>query len=639
VPTTVIGVMPPGFRFPVDHHYWIPLRANPLSHERLRGPQLWVFGRLAPGISLQQAQAEFTAVGGRTATAHPALYKGLQPLVLPFTHDHSGLNTPMRLWMYRVATLLVSALTIVVAINLAILVYARTVTRLGEIAVRTALGAGRRRILAQLFIESLALSIVGAGAGLLLADLALDRLRALLQQGLLISGAMAYWIDLELSIPTFVYALALSIVAAFIMGVLPGLQATSGRVAAALRRLDVRSSTRLGPLWTTMVIVQVVVAVAVLPMSVYVTWQVARMFTASPAIEAEKFAVARVAVGGADVDANRVRARQLDFTSRLIAEPGVVAVTYSSGIPGFSPGRLLQFVAGQPGATSEGVIGVDSLDVAPDLFDVYGARTLAGRSFTATDLGAANAVVVNRTFVNELLNPSTALGARFRYTASTERPGTTAEATYEIVGIVSDFPGFPPEPGSAGAPTVYHPARPGDVHPFALSVRFTDRVPDDFPNRLRTIGAEVDPAMQLQRAALLTDLYDEMRSLWRYLAWGIGLVTLSVLLLSAAGIYAMMSFTIAQRTREIAIRMALGAAPHRLLLNTFSRVAFQLGLGVAIGTALSAAIFQNDDLAVNESLAFVSIVAAIMTGIGVFAAVGPARRGLRIEASEALKAE
>ena len=165
VPRTVVGVMPEGFKFPVDHQFWIPFHDKALNYQRWQGPPIYMFGRLAPGATIQHARAEFAAVSQRTAVAHPETQPHLVPAVVPYTYDHSGIGDPTFLWALRVGQLLVGALTFVVAINLAILVYARTVTRLGEIAVRSALGASRRRILAQLFIEALALSILGRARG------------------------------------------------------------------------------------------------------------------------------------------------------------------------------------------------------------------------------------------------------------------------------------------------------------------------------------------------------------------------------------------------------------------------------------------------------------------------------------------
>jgi putative ABC transport system permease protein len=145
-----------GFRFPVDHQFWIPLRANPLQYERLHGPSIYMFGRLAPGVMWDGAQAELTTIGQRAAAAYPQTHERLRPVILPYTREHLDLTDPDLVWLLRIAQILIGALSFVVAVNLAILVYARTVTRLGEIAVRTALGASRRRILAQLFIEALA---------------------------------------------------------------------------------------------------------------------------------------------------------------------------------------------------------------------------------------------------------------------------------------------------------------------------------------------------------------------------------------------------------------------------------------------------------------------------------------------------
>nr|MDQ3345985.1 ABC transporter permease [Chloroflexota bacterium] len=166
---TVVGVMPDGFKFPVDHQFWVPLRANPSEYERLQGPSLYVFGRLAPGVTLEEAQAELTTIGQRAAAANPDTHARLRPRVLPYPREHVDLSQPALVWMLRVAQLLIGVLAFVVAVNVAILLYARTVTRLGEIALRTALGASRSRILAQLFTEALALALVGAAAGLVLA--------------------------------------------------------------------------------------------------------------------------------------------------------------------------------------------------------------------------------------------------------------------------------------------------------------------------------------------------------------------------------------------------------------------------------------------------------------------------------------
>jgi len=334
-PSTIVGVMPPDFQFPIDHQYWIPLRLNPLSYKILEGPELTLFGRLAPGASLARAQAELTTLGERLAAAQPASHARLRPTVVPYVLEFSGMVTPSRVWMIMIAKLLVGALAFVVAINLAILIYARTVTRMGEIAIRTALGATRRRILAQLFIEAFALSLLGAVAGLAIASAALG----LVHNFVFIGGGAPFWLRYSMSTGTAFYALSLAVAAAFLMGVVPGLKATGRRLNANLHELNGRTGTRLGPMWTTMVVAQIAVAVAVLPASVYLSWLIVRTELVGPGFATDNFVVSVVAMSDDSemVDAGRLAVRQNELMARIASEPGVTAVTFSSGVPGFGP--------------------------------------------------------------------------------------------------------------------------------------------------------------------------------------------------------------------------------------------------------------------------------------------------------------
>jgi hypothetical protein len=417
-----------------------------------------------------------------------------------------------------------------------------------------------------------------------------------------------------------------------------------------LRELDARSGARLGPVWTTLVVAQVAVAVALLPIAVHVTWQVVWMGAAGPDFAADRFLIGLIAAGDEVrlADLPRVRQRHVELMSRLEAEPEVTAVAFSSGVPGFAAGRLMRFESRAESNTTALKhpavdLGIDTLDVGLNVFETYDAGLVAGRKFEAADLGQTNAVIVNEAFVREFLSEGTAaaaaLGVRFRYVAPYERRGTSPDTSYQIVGVVADFPRFPQEPGSDGDPTSYHPAAPGDVHPIVLSVQFGGAVPQGFRDRFRAIAAELDPALQLRRVLPLADYFYQVRSLWRYLAWGIALVTLSVILLSAAGMYALMSFTVAQRTREIAIRAALGAAPRRLLAGIFGRVTRQLSLGLAVGALLATGIFDSVDVGFGRAASLVLLVSAFMVAVALLAASGPARRGLRIEPSDALRTD
>jgi predicted permease len=632
-PTTIVGVMPEGFGFPVDHQLWIPLRLNPSNYQPWRGPELELFGRLAAGATIDQARAELAGAGRRFAEAHPERPERLEPVVLPFTREHLELNDPGIVWLLRAAQVLVGALSLIVAVNLAILLYARTITRLGEIAVRTALGASRRRILSQLFIEALALTLLGAAAGLLLASVALRQSAALA----LANGSFPFWVRYELTGSTVLYAVTLAVAAALIMGVLPGLKATGARLSANLQELNGRTGTRLGSAWTTLIVAQVAIAVALLPAALFITWHVVGIELKGPGVAVDKFVVANLTAGdGAGAARENIGERQKALMTRLREEPGVAAVTFSSALPGFGPDRRIEF---DPSARPRGAAAVDvaTFRVASDLLAVYGTRMLAGRQFDARDTGASRAAIVNRSFAALLEQPNGVLGARFRY-ARAETLGLRPD-WYEIVGVVDDFPGFPRDPGSGGEPSAYLPAAPGDFQLAVLSVRFIDTIPGDAAERFRLAAAEVDSALQLRRIVPLSDFYNELRSVWRSIAWAVAIVTMSVLLLSAAGVQAMMSVTIAQRTREIGIRSALGAQPRQLLLGIFGQAIRQLGIGVLVGSMLSVGVFVAAGIGVGAAVSLLVAVANVMIVVASLAALGPARRSLRLQTVEALRVE
>jgi putative ABC transport system permease protein len=637
VPTTVVGVMPPGFAFPVDHQVWAPLRLDPSATRAWEGAGFHVFGRLAPGATVERAEAELAAIARPVAAADPERPARLQTVVVPFTRAHMELAGPALVWLMRAAQYLVGALALVVAVNLAILFYARTVTRLGEIAVRSALGASRRRILSQLFVEALALTLLGAAAGLMLADLALRKGQALGTQ----SGGLPFWVRYEVSPRTALYALVLAVVAALIMGVLPGVKATGRRLTGSLQELHGRAGTRLGSLWTTLIVTQVAVAVAVLPAAVYLGRHVARIELSDPRLDLDRLVVANMALSddGPVVDEALVERRHRELVARLREEPGIASVTFSSAVPGFGPDRWVELEPGAPRRQASAA-EVAVIDVDVDLLGVYGARLVAGRDFAAGDVGAGRAAIVNHSFATELLGPaSRVLGTRFRYPAAAGETASAPSGWYEIVGVVEDFPGFPRTPGSETEPTVYHPIGPGAVHPTVLTIRFADGTPAAPAERIRALGAEVDASMQLRRIVPLSDFYEELRSVWRAIAWVVALVSSAVLLLSAAGAHALMSFTIAQRTREIGIRSALGAQPRHLLLAIFRRTLGQLGLGILAGSLVAIAVCTAVGTGAATAAALLATVAAVMAAVAALAALGPARRILSVQAIEALRVD
>jgi hypothetical protein len=372
---------------------------------------------------------------------------------------------------------------------------------------------------------------------------------------------------------------------------------------------------------------------------VFLTWYVVRMEFVGRSAVVDRLAVANMVLSdeASARDAGLVRQRQDDLMSRLRGEPGVTAVTFSSALPGLGPDRRIEF---QPSTKvrEAGVVDVASFRIDVELLRVYEARLLAGRGFEARDAGAARAAIVNRTFANALLESSTgALGTQFRYAAASD--GGAPSEWYEIVGVVDDFPGLPRAPGAGGEPSVYHPLASGAAHPAVLSIKFGDTPPANIAQRVREIGVEIDPALQMRRVVPLAVFYDEARSAFQAIALAVAFVTAAVLLLSAAGVHAMMSFTIAQRTREIGIRSALGAQPRHLVLGIFKGAMRQLALGIGAGSLLSIGAFSIVGTGVWPASGLLVTVAAVMAVVVSLAAIAPARRILRIQTVEALRVE
>lgn len=643
---TIVGVMPQGFAFPVNHRVWVPLALRASDYAPGDGPSIFVSGRLAPGFDLDDANAEVEAIGTRLAAAFPDVNGHLRPEVVPYTYQFFGGNRHSgdALWP---ATALVTLLLVVVAVNVGILIYARTATRLGEIAVRTALGASRRRIVAQLVAESLMLSAGATALGLVFVTMALAWARGSIQS----LGDSTFWTAYAMTGPAVLYAVALALLVAFITGVVPALRATGKHVQSDLRITNRGAGLRMGRTWTTLIVVQVAVASAGLPIAVALGW-----FQIRDAFRVPNFAVDETAFANVQLDSDRPAAASegsegasVSFarlgqalSQRLDAEPGIVAHSFTVNLPLNRRTALVSLDAGSPAADDASPHRIVRSTVDPAFFHTVGIGLLAGRAFVTGDRADSpvHPVVVNRAFVDRLLGGGDALGRRLRYVS--DAPGERvidARPWHEIVGVVEDLEANPIAEGLVD-PCVYQPMRGSHVTGSGLAIRLA--VPEDraLARRLPAIAAALDPALRVS-VVPVRQSYATLRKILDTSALALGVALLSVILLAAAGIYALMAFTVARRRHEIALRAALGAEPRRLLRGIFGQAARQIAGGVVIGISLAllidrAAANDGGALAGRAGLLLSSTV-VLMTAVGIAAALGPARRGLRIQPLEALK--
>jgi putative ABC transport system permease protein len=674
-PHSIIGVMPKGFAFPVNDHFWVPLRAGLAPPDPLTGPALMVFGRLAPGATLAGAQAELAVIGQRTALAFPKIYARLRPQVMPYPRPFVGIHTTQDVTGILVTQGILVSLLVLVCLNVAILVYTRTAMRQAEIGLRTALGASRGRIVTQLFIEAFVLSALAALAGVAIAALGLRQVAA---ATLPIASDLPFWMSFRLSPEAVLYAVVLSVFAAAIVGIVPAFQATRRGLQTGLRVAGA-GGMRLGKTWTILIIAQVSFAVALLPPAVSSAWEDTQDGIAGLGFSAEEFLSAQLgmdsvpgtgatAAAGTLESTRRFAGRQTELMRRLEAEPRVSTVTFAMANPGEERNARIEVEGvapfpSQSGAEASGSASRSETEVREvrfnrvdvNFFRIFEVPILAGRGFEPADIVSADAgpslqnegppeggaVVVNQPFAQRIFGGN-ALGRSIRYVdRSRDAVAQNVESGrwYEIVGIVSDFP-TGVSPGMRDPELkVYHALAAGQVQPAAIAIRMRGGAPSTFTQRLREIAAAVDPNLHLRNIRSLDEALRSEQWISRLQAVVFGAVTVSVLMLSSAGMYALMSFTVSQRRKEIGIRMALGADWKRIVASIFSRALLQLAGGAALGTALGVVLEKasGGNLMRGNAAAVLPSVALVMMAVGFLAALGPARRSLRIEPTEALR--
>lgn len=654
---TIVGVMPEGFGFPVNHTFWIPWRIDPAVYQPLTGPNVTVFGRLAPGATLESANAEFIAFGARATAASPATHEHLRPLVIPYTYAYNDMGDPENTIAMRAIELSLVMLLVLVCVNVAILVYARTATRQGEIAVRAALGASRRRIVSQLFVEALTLAAIAAAIGVFLIAVTMPLLEGEMRS--ITGGRLPFWMHFRVAFDDVSYVVALTLIAASIVGVLPALKATGTNVQGRLQTLSAGGGSRMqmGRLWTLLVVMQVGLTVTLLPAALFFTWDGLRLRPATNGFASPEFVSATLTLdrateppGQSDAAAAAARfaAAHARLDEALRAEPAVVDVTYSLVDAGQE--RAMALVA-ENEPPPQDPVNYNIADgskighlarynrVAINFFDAFSVPVLLGRGFTAADLGTDH-VIINRTLADAVFKGGNPLGRRVKYVGRSRESQSDArslERWFEIIGVVPDFP----DNEYVADLDLYHPVTFGDLQPARIAVRVRGADPESFMSTLRNVAAAVDRNLQLRETMTIAMAVKREQGMFRLIGATVGSVMLSIVILSAAGIYSLMSFTVAKRRREIGIRAALGADRGRLLAGIFSRVLTQLGAGALIGFAGSVAVEQllEGEMYQGRGAVILPAVVIVMTIAGVIAAIGPARQGLSIQPIEALRDE
>jgi predicted permease len=630
-PATIVGVMPEGFRFPVSHQLWMPLRVEPASPRA--GPGVFVFGRLADGTTYESAQAELRALGGRIAAANPATHARLMPRVSPFASSGPAFGASRLLPLTNVLPWLLLA---VACANVSTLTFARTATRETELLVRNALGASRFRIMMQLFVEALVLCAVAAFAGVIAANFLLSYITSLL---LVMAADLPFWWQFRIGPVTVVYAALLAFAAAAVVGVLPAIGATGPRLQAALARMTSGASIRFGGAWSVLIVLQVMFAALCLPLGLSIAMNALEKDAPSsfPAAEYLTFRAVLdrdvgLATPGAAGASFRDRALRVfaDLERRLEAEPSVSAVTFADGLPGtgYPLDRLVVQRESGPPALIDAQIDGDRVWVAKvdiGFFEAFRMPRVAGRAFQPGDEGAqTHPVIVNETLARNIGGPP--LGARLRDADAPDGPWR------EVVGVVRSSESM------GEGDVMFVPASAADVSPALIAVHVRGDTAA-FAPRLRGIAAQVDPGLRVYDLMPLDEAQRRRDPVAVPAMVTIVAITLLALALSAAGLYSLMSVAVTRRTREIGIRIALGASPRAVLAALFARAATQLGLGILAGVLLCPPLMAalGDQEPLRKMVPPMVAASGCMMLVGLIACGVPARRALRVEVIDAVR--
>jgi predicted permease len=633
---TVVGVMPNGFAFPRREQLWTPLSIPDAGLRPGEGPAIdRSFGRLAPGVTLKEAEAQLQVVGSRLAADHPQTHATLRPRVVAYARSFIEAGEPGLASLMSAARVLIGIVVLIVAVNVGTLVYARNAFRVGEVALRMALGASQRRIAVQMFLEALVLASLAGVVALAVMAWPLHLLREVFATAIAQGAPLPYWFVVRVGPNTMLVIAGLVLLCAVLTGILPALKLTDRQMRSSLQRGQQGVlSLRFGTATTAVIVTQVTISVALLTVA---GAQLRTLVDDWMSVDDRQLAQAgylSVQLRWDSADRARQAETRQALGRQLSEEPEVRGVTFDAFL-GTRPFQAASSAAAGPRWTY--VVAIE-----PNYFAVHDAAILAGRPFDATDAGDIRRPVamVNEAFVRTVLSTGDVIGQRVR--PFDPRGSRSPGDAREIVGVVRDVPTFEISqrgPAWVAQPTMYVPL-PAISPPLRMTVRVRND-PQQFVPRLSAIAAEIDPTLVVHQPRLLERIDSIDLLFLRLYGFGVAFLVFAVLLLATAGVYSMMSFTVAQRTREIGIRTALGARPTRVVADVFSRALRQVGAGTALGLVVG--FFASDGpfalssgLFVHGPWLMIGVVALILATVGLACGI-PLQRALRIQPTEALR--
>jgi predicted permease len=647
---TVIGVMPPNFKFPISDELWVPLYnefpPEPRGELRLgannNAPA--VMGRLKPGVSIDQANAEFVGLARRLAQENPKTNSTLvSASVQPLLNAMTGVQLRQQVWAMLAAVILV---LLIACVNVMNMQFGRAALRAKEVAIRGALGATRWRIVRQMLTESFVVAALGAVAGVMLAFWTVDMF---IRATSALPFPLPYWVHFKIDGPVLAFTLALTLVATIVSGLAPALVIAKGNAAEIMKEGGRGNSSRLVNAITRVLIIgQIALTAALLIVATLQIQSIRNQLNLTYGYDENAIYAARMGLmEGAypNPDTRREFFRRAVRALRDNPQFGSAAMSSRFRMTFDAQGQFE--VDGQKYMTDRDRPRGNFESISDNYFTALGLKVLEGRDFTIDDSDANQPVVlVNASFARKYYGRESAIGHRIRiFNPGNPQPWRT------IVGVVPDTLMQGPFDQQTDSTGFFLPLLGADPAPQFCTILVRPRPgqrADTLGPVLKNAVAELDSNLPTYFPGTPARFHQEVLGGNRIIATLFSIFGVVAFILSAVGLYGVMTFSVNQRRQEFGIRMALGADAARIFRMVMSQGAWQLAIGLVLGaggaalllgvmaaTALRNLLFKVNALEPSIYLA----VAGLLTFVAALSCFVPARRATRVNPMVALRTE
>jgi putative ABC transport system permease protein len=633
-PATIVGVMPPAIKFPTQAELWMQIVPDPANDKR-NARDLFGVGRLQPGVTRGAALTELSGIAANLAKQYPDTNKDLGASIETFNERFNG--GPIRI-VFLALLGAVGFVLLIACANVANLQLSRAIERAREMAVRVALGATRWRIIRALLVESVLLGCLGGIVGLAIAMVGVTLFdRAVADVG------KPYWINFSFDFMVFAYLAMICIATGIIFGLVPALQVSRTNVNDLLKEggRGNAGSRRARWLSSTMVIIELALTIVLLVGAGLMVRSFMKLYSLDLGIPVDHLMTMRMSLP--QVKYKTPAARLAFFEAlepKLTGLPAVESAAFTSNVPGFGAEWKRLDIEGRPIARLEDHPQISVATVSSGFFKTAGVSIIRGRALDEKDGGAGlENAVVNERFAATHFKGEDPIGRRIRWVV---REGQPIPVWRTIVGIARNLPPSPQDvQNKQPAELVYIPYR-GDPPSFAVMLVRSRIDPTAMLNTVKKEVQAIDPDQPVFSVQTLEQMMAQ--ATWPYRVFGtlFAIFALIALVFSAVGLYAVMAYSVTQRTAEIGVRMALGAETSQISWLVMKRGLIQLAIGLSIGlvgayfltqvlqTLLVAGVTPRDP-------ATFATIAIVLSIVAMLACVIPARRAARVDPLIALR--